>query len=41
MAVFRIEGRYVKSRDAVFRTSKVDKLSNEDSYAMSQMAVSF
>ncbi len=37
----RLEGRYVKSEDAVFQTSKKGKLIDEDSFAMSQIALSF
>jgi hypothetical protein len=37
----RVEGRYVKSRDAVFERSQKGKYSDEDSFLMSQIALSF
>lgn len=41
MATFRLEGRYVKSKDAVFKRHLASKFSDEESFAMAQMAVSF
>lgn len=41
LATFRVEGRYVKSRDPVFKTKNENKLTDEDSFLMSQIAVSF
>lgn len=37
----RLEGRYVKSEDAVFQTSSKTGLSDEDSFLTSQIALSF
>ncbi len=41
LATFRLEGRYIKSKDAVFQTSSPTKLSDEDSFLVSQIALSF
>lgn len=38
---FRLEGRYVKSKDAIFQTDSKTKLSDEDSFLTSQIALSF
>jgi hypothetical protein len=40
-ATFRVEGRYVKSKDAVFRTDDEGELSDEDSFLLGSLAVSF
>lgn len=38
---FRVEGRFVKSQDPIFKTSTPNKKSNEDSFLLSQIALSF
>jgi hypothetical protein len=40
-ATFRLEGRYVKSQDAVFKTSDNGERSDEDSFVYSSVALSF
>lgn len=40
-ATFRIEGRYVKSKDAIFKTEDEGELSDEDSFLLASMALSF
>jgi hypothetical protein len=41
MATFRLEGRYVKSKDAVFKTNVAKKFTDEESFIMSQLGLSF
>jgi Putative beta-barrel porin-2, OmpL-like. bbp2 len=38
---FRVEGRYVKSQDAVFKTNIPGHYIDEDSFLMTSMAMSF
>jgi hypothetical protein len=38
---FRLEGRYVKSQDAIFQTDDKDEFSDEDSFVLTQIALSF
>lgn len=38
---FRVEGRYVKSRDAIFKTDRPGILTDEDSFLMTSVALSF
>jgi Putative beta-barrel porin-2, OmpL-like. bbp2 len=38
---FRIEGRYVKSRDAIFKTNHEGEFSDEDSFLQTSLALSF
>ena len=38
---FRLEGRYMKSRDAEFKTDEVGELTDEDSFLYSSVALSF
>ena len=40
-STFRLEGRYVKSRDAIFKTNDEGELSDEDSFVSSSLAYSF
>lgn len=40
-ATFRLECRYVKSRDAVFKTKHQNQFTTEDKFVMSQLAISF
>ena len=38
---FRVEGRYVKSKDAIFKGDKPGKFSDEDSFLLASAALSF
>ena len=38
---FRVEGRYVKAQSAVFKTQKINKFVDEDSFLYSSIAMSF